>query len=209
METTLYTIGHGHKSYEEFVKELNSFNISFLIDVRTVPYSKWSPQFNQDIFKAQLKKNTNIKYAWWGNRDSDPYIGGRPLDELCFDEQGYFDYAKMAKEPSFQHGLERLDIAQEKGITVALMCSESDPSECHRSKLIGRELYVNYNINIKHIIASNTIKTEVEVIEELTRGKNNAWRADSPNLFSDNEMPTFKSRKQYKTVETQEYEYYD
>lgn len=209
METTLYSIGHGRKSFEELVKELNSFGISFLIDVRTIPYSKWSPQFNQDVFKIQLKQYTNIKYAWWGDRDSDPYIGGRPLDDTCFDEQGYFDYSKMAKEPSFQRGLDRLDIAQEKGIKVALMCSESDPSECHRSKLIGRELYVNYNINMKHIVAPYKIKTEVEVIEELTKGKDNEWRADSPDFFSDNTMPTFKSRKQYKTVETPEYEYND
>lgn len=198
METTLYSIGHGRKSFEELIKELNSFGISFLIDVRTVPYSKWSPQFNQELFKSELKSRTNIRYDWWADRESDTYIGGRPLDDSCFDDEGYFDYNKMAKYPSFQKGLERLVIAQENGFKVALMCSESDPSECHRSKLIGRELFVQYNINMLHIIDSHKVLTEKDVISKLTKG---AW----PDMFN-SPMPTFKSRKQYKKVEHVEYE---
>lgn len=201
METTLYSIGHGRKTFEELVKELNSFGISFLIDVRTVPYSKWNPQFNQEDFKLELKSKTNIKYDWWADRESDTYIGGRPLDDSCFDDDGYFDYNKMAQYPSFQKGLERLVMAQDNGFKVALMCSESDPSECHRSKLIGRELFVQYNINMLHIIDSHKIISEKDVVSKLTKG---AW----PDMFN-LPMPTFKSRKQYKKVEPIEYEYYD
>ena len=117
-EATIYSIGHGRKTFEELLKELNSYRISYLIDVRTVPYSKWSPQFNQEIIKSELKSKTNIKYDWWADRESDTYIGGRPLDNSCFDDEGYFDYYKMAKYPSFQKGLERLVMAQENGFKV-------------------------------------------------------------------------------------------
>jgi hypothetical protein len=50
------------------------------------------------------------------------------------------------------------------------MCSESKPEECHRSKLIGEELFKK-NISIKHIISQTTIKTQEAVINELTKGK--------------------------------------
>lgn len=71
MKTSLYSIGHGHKSIEEFIEELNSFNISYLIDVRTVPYSKWNPEFNQETLKRDLNKYCQIRYDWWGNPESD------------------------------------------------------------------------------------------------------------------------------------------
>ena len=63
----------------------------------------------------------------------------------------FFDYKEMAKDYRFKRGLERLVLASENGLRVALMCSESNPSECHRSKLIGRELYFQYKINMRHI----------------------------------------------------------
>ena len=38
-----------------------------------------------------------------------------------------------------------------KNLKVAIICSETDPKECHRSKLIGKEL-LKYGIDINHII---------------------------------------------------------
>lgn len=192
METSLYSIGHGHKDMPEFLAELNSFDIAFLIDVRSTPYSKWSPQFNQDILKAELQK-VGIKYAYFGD-----CIGGRPTDSSCYDEEGFFDYEKMAQMPAFKAGLERLSIANQQGNRLAIMCSESDPSECHRSKLIGRELYVVYDINMLHIIAPSKAISETAIVEQLTKGE---W---IPNMLFGEPMPTFKSRKSYRTNNTEE-----
>ena len=133
--SSLYSIGHGQKTQEEFLAELKSFDIHFLVDVRTSPYSKWVPQFNQGIIEGWLQQ-AGIRYIYMGD-----YIGGRPLNDICYDVEGYFDYHRMAEEPSFKTGLHRLVDANSKNCRVAIMCSESDPSECHRSKLIGRELY--------------------------------------------------------------------
>ena len=104
MKTSLYSIGHGHKSIEEFIEELNSFKISYLIDVRTVPYSKWNPEFNQENLKRDLNKYCQIRYDWWGNPESDSYIGGRPLSTECLDDDGFFDYKEMAKDYRFKRG---------------------------------------------------------------------------------------------------------
>jgi len=191
MTSSLFSIGHGQKSVEEFIAELLSFDIQFLIDVRSMPYSKWAPQFNQGCIEHILKSN-NIKYAYMGD-----VMGGRPLDSNSYDNAGYFDYKSMAANPLFKAGLQRLINANASGYRVAVMCSEADPSKCHRSKLIGRELYFGYNIDMNHIIAPKHIISEPEIIMALTKGK---W-SSTPTLFDmvgePQEQPYFKSRNSY------------
>lgn len=190
MLSTLYSIGHGHKTVEEFVNELRSFSIQFLIDVRSSPFSKWAPHFNRGVIE-QVLKECSITYLYWGDT-----IGGRPVSSDCYDEDGFFDYKKMAMVPAFQKGLQRLIDANAGGYKVAVMCSESDPSQCHRSKLIGRELLSEHSIEMYHIVAPNKVKSEETIITELTNG---AW--DPHSFFFNNDViPYFKSRKAYKTT---------
>ncbi|WMI41426.1 DUF488 domain-containing protein [Parabacteroides distasonis] len=188
--SSLYSIGHGQKTQEEFISELRSFDIHFLVDVRSSPYSKWVPHFNQGIIERWLKQE-GVRYVYMGD-----YIGGRPQNENCYDEEGYFDYRMMAEEPTFKTGVNRLVDANNKKCRVAIMCSESDPSECHRSKLIGRELYFLHNISMNHIIAINKTISQEEIMKTLTKG---LWEPDG-NLFGACEPPFFKSRKSYKNL---------
>lgn len=192
MSTSIYSIGHGRKEISEFLSELHSFDIEYLLDVRSSPYSKWSPQFNQEALRLILT-DAGIRYAYFGDS-----IGGRPTDPNCYDENGFFDYSKMAQVPAFKAGLQRLVLANQQGNRLAIMCSESDPSECHRSKLIGRELYVNHGIDMLHIIAPSKAISETAVVEELTKHN---W---APNLLFGEPMPTFKSRKSYRNANTEE-----
>lgn len=188
--SSLYSIGHGQKTQEVFLAELKSFDIHFLIDVRTIPYSKWAPQFNHGAIENWLQRE-GIRYVFWGNS-----IGGRPLNDICYDEEGYFDYHKMAEESSFKTKLLRLVDANLKNYRVAIMCSESNPLECHRSKLIGRELYFVYNISMSHIVAINEIISQEEIMKTLTKG---AWKPDG-DLFGECNAPYFKSCKPYKNI---------
>lgn len=192
MEASLYSIGHGQKPIEEFYNELLSFDIQYVIDVRSSPFSKWAPQFNQQDIAIFLKSH-NIVYVYMGDT-----IGGRPDSDSCYDDEGHFDYEKMAEVPAFQNSLERLASANEQHLNVAIMCSESDPSLCHRSKLIGRELYDKYHINMKHIIEPYKCIDECSLIIALTKG---GWNPNS--LFGEEPIPHFKSRKAYKE-ETEE-----
>ena len=61
-------------------------------------------------------------------------------------------------------------VANEKNIKIAVMCSESKPEECHRSKLIGHEL-LKKNISLKHIVSGKRAKSQQTVMNELTKGK--------------------------------------
>jgi uncharacterized protein (DUF488 family) len=159
----LYTIGHGNRNPDDFLLLLKQFGIAYVIDVRSQPYSKFNPQFNKDILKFFLESN-NIKYIFMGD-----LIGGRPKDTSCYDIDGKVDYEIVKEKDFFKSGVDRLKLAYDKNLTVALMCSESKPSECHRSKLIGRVL-INDKIALKHIDENGKIKDQSAVINELNKG---------------------------------------
>ncbi len=181
-ETTIYSIGHGNKSIEDFINELKSFEIQFLLDIRSKPYSKWNPQFNQNELKFKVEEY-GIKYVFVGDS-----LGGLPEDRSCYDRNGKVVYDLIKEKGFFKDGLERLTTANEKQIKLAIMCSESKPEECHRSKLIGQEL-LKQHISLKHIMSAKQIKSQELVMMELTKGKGTI------DLFG-NETD-FTSRKSY------------
>lgn len=162
MGGTLYSIGHGNKEIEQFIEELRSFGIRYLADVRSKPYSKWNAEFNQAPLRAHLSE-AGIVYVYMGD-----VIGGRPEDPSCY-TNGHIDYSKMAKKESFVKGLERLITANDKQIKLAVMCSESEPSMCHRSKLIGQEL-LKRGISMIHIVGIGKSKSQERIITELNGG---------------------------------------
>lgn len=162
-ESTIYSIGHGNKKIEDFINELKSFNIHFLLDIRSKPYSKWNPQFNQAPLKIELEKN-EITYVFVGD-----VLGGLPDDKSCYNYDGKVVYDLIKEKDFFKEGLKRLTTANEKKINLAIMCSESKPEECHRSKLIGQEL-LKKDVALKHIISNKKIKSQQDVMNELTKG---------------------------------------
>lgn len=178
----LYTIGHGNRKPEEFLALLKDFGIEYVIDVRSQPYSKFNPQFNQNELKFFLLQN-GITYVFMGDT-----IGGRPKDSSCYDSEGKVDYDILKTKDFFLNGIDRLKIAYKKDINVILMCSESKPCECHRSKLIGKVLEEE-KIEMMHIDEKGKIKDQISVISELNKGLSEF------DLFGDSKIST--SRKAY------------
>ena len=159
----ILTIGHGTRSSAEFLNLLKEYGVTYLIDVRSMPYSKFSPQFNQNELQFFLERN-NIKYVFMGDS-----LGGRPLDTSCYDFEGKVDYEKISTKEFFLTGIARLKTAYEKDIPIGIMCSESKPTDCHRSKLIGRVL-LKESILLKHIDEKGRIKSQADVINALNKG---------------------------------------
>jgi uncharacterized protein (DUF488 family) len=178
----LYTIGHGNRKPEDFLAMLKDFGIEYLIDVRSQPYSKFNPQFNQNDLKFFLERN-GIKYVFMGDT-----IGGRPTDTSCYDKEGKVDYEAVKMKEFFLNGINRLKTAYNKNINVVIMCSESKPCECHRSKLIGKVLNKD-NIVLKHIDEKGKLKDQSTVMNELNKG------LSEYDLFGNPINPT--SRKAY------------
>ena len=186
----LFSIGHGNKSIDLFIQELQSFNVNFLIDIRSKPYSKWNTDFNSGLLEILITKQ-NIKYKYWGKE-----LGGLPEDISCY-KDGKVEYDILKTKDYFQNALGRLLDAEKKGHNVAIMCSESNPAECHRTKLIGAELQEK-DVNLRHIVGINEEKSQNDVINELTKG------LGKKTLFSETEESPeykytyrFQSRKAY------------
>jgi len=161
-DSSIYSIGHGNKDIKQFLSELQAFQINYLLDVRSKPYSRWNPQFNKKFIEKTLNKH-GISYAFFGH-----LLGGIPEDPSCYDDKGAVVYSKIKEKEFFRKGMQRLLNANIKGIRIALMCSESNPQHCHRTKLIGTELLTRENISVGHIISINNYKSQETVMREIT-----------------------------------------
>lgn len=150
-----WTIGHSNHSLDDFVRLIDGEQIEFLVDVRSFPYSRYAPYFNRDEIEAEMRRG-GVGYLFLGNE-----LGGRPANEEHYDSDGRALYGPMSQEPPFLAAIERLiDGACRHRIT--LLCSEADPSHCHRRLLVGRVL-TDRNIELRHILADGTIRAELSV----------------------------------------------
>jgi uncharacterized protein (DUF488 family) len=61
----MFTIGHSNHTVEHFISLLVTHNISAVADVRSSPYSEYSPQFNQETIQQKLR-DANIEYVFLG-----------------------------------------------------------------------------------------------------------------------------------------------
>lgn len=158
----LFTIGHSNHSLEHFLELLRMQSISAICDVRSSPYSKYSPQFNKDVLVNALP-NADIRYVFLGHE-----IGARRSEESCY-VGGRARYDLIAELPIFQTGLERV-IQGIETHRVALMCSESDPLTCHRTILLCRKLMkMQPDLRITHILGDGTVETHEDAQERLIK----------------------------------------
>ena len=166
----IHTIGYASHTIESFVATLEKFNITAIADVRSQPYSKFKPEFNRDNLKKSLINNC-IEYVFLGDN-----IGARIKAPECY-KNGQADYELISQHPLFQEGIDRLLKGMEK-FSIALMCAEKDPINCHRTILICKNLK-KYQIQINHIIDANTFENHTETEFRLLK----RFNLEQPDLF--------------------------
>lgn len=159
----IFTIGYGNDSFEDVFARLRSHGVGCVIDVRSQPYSKWSPQFSKDALIALLSRE-KVRYVFMGDS-----LGGRPSDPTCYTDDKV-DYTLVDQRDWYRNGIERLCAAWRQGQRVVLMCSEIDPERCHRSKLIGQTLDT-MGVPVRHIDRDGSLATQKQVIDRLTGGQ--------------------------------------
>lgn len=147
----IFTIGHSTHTFEYFLKLLKKSSIDVLIDVRSVPYSRFADQFNKEKLQYSLKKH-NIFYIPMGD-----HLGARHTDKSLLFHDGSVNFQKVMESENFQIGISRIEEGIEKGYIIALMCSEKNPLECHRFSLISRFLYEKGH-NLAHILPTRIIE---------------------------------------------------
>ncbi len=159
----IYSIGHGNRSVETFFELLKKYEIDFLIDVRTNPFSRFNPNFSRGNIE-NICKDHMVTYVFMGDG-----LGGKPKYRSCYDKQGYVIYERVMETERFIHSINRLITAYNKNLRVVCMCSELKPCECHRSKMIGRYLD-RQNINVQHIDEKGNLLSQTQVINQISNG---------------------------------------
>ena len=170
----VYTIGHSNVAIASIVALLRQHRIQVVVDVRSVPYSQYKPQFNREALERELDK-AGLKYEFLGDK-----LGGHPTDPSCYKDgrlppEGanflkLVNYEEVARKDWYLAGIERLlEIARQR--IVAVMCGEEDPSQCHRHHLIAQTL-LNRAVEVYHIRKTGKAEPAVKV-----------ERAEQLNLF--------------------------
>jgi len=174
----IFTIGYGARSFSDVLGQIQPAGVEFVVDVRSAPFSRYQPEFSRPALDRLLREN-GIKYVFMGDQ-----LGGRPPDVDCY-TNGKVDYAKCEAKDFFQAGIRRLLDACSQGFHVCILCSESNPEQCHRSKLIARSLEAR-DVEVMHLLPDGSVRSTGEVIHKLTGGQE--------TLFGDH----FVSRRTYR-----------
>jgi len=123
-------MGHSTRSIDEFIRILRAHGIQRLVDVRTIPKSRYNPQFDRENLPASLEA-AGISYRHMpglgGLRRAKADSVNRGWRNASF--RGYADYMQTAE---FRDRLQDLmDFSRSQA--TAIMCSEAVPWRCHRS----------------------------------------------------------------------------
>ncbi len=167
----IFTIGHSVHEIGHFIELLTAHGIKVLCDVRSSPYSRFTPQFNRESLKEELLKHSII-YLYLGAE-----LGPRSDDPACY-KNGKVQYRRLAGKESFRQGITRLRKGLEMN-RIALMCAEKDPLICHRMLLICRNLRED-DIIIRHILEDGSLEDNRNTEKRLMK----LWKIDSDDFFS-------------------------
>lgn len=144
-EHPVFTVGHSNHTPETFISLLARHGVDEVVDVRSAPYSRYAPQFNYESLQQMLGE-IGLAYEYMGGE-----LGGRPADRSCYDADGRVLYERVAETDLFDDGIRRIMRAADER-RVALLCTEKEPLECHRTLLVARALDAR-NVTVTHILA--------------------------------------------------------
>ena len=156
----LYTIGHSNRSIEEFVTALKGHGVDAVADVRSQPSSQRFPQFSQNALKVALQ-DAGVAYVYLGQE-----FGARREEPECY-VGGQVQYELVARTEAFNRGIDRIVRGSDR-YTIALMCAERDPLECHRTIMVCRRLW-QCGFDIKHIVDEECLELQSEADLRLCR----------------------------------------
>ena len=186
---SIYTVGHSTHELTYFLKLIQMHQVNCLVDVRSVAASSYNPQFNKDTLSVFLKDN-GITYLHFSRE-----FGARQTDKELLDNTGQLDFEKVHHASHFKQGIERLKQGAAKGYTIALMCAEGEPLDCHRFGMVSTAL-VRDGIGVLHIMKDGSVKTHHELEKELI--KKYEKKLPQPDIFTTNITPEEQLKVAYK-----------
>lgn len=161
----IFSIGYGTRTQEGFINTLRMSGVDTVVDVRSIPRSRYVPHFNEDLIYDALS-DARIDYLSGGEK-----LGGRFTD-LSLYEGGRVSWDKVMKDEAYREAISSLEKLCDNGHIVAVVCSEGDPLSCHRFGLISRTL-AGDGIDVRHILSNGEVvrhdEMETRLVEKYTR----------------------------------------
>ena len=155
----ILSIGHSNHDLQHLIGLLKDAGITAVADVRSQPHSKRHPDFNKSELRAGLELQ-DIAYAFLGDQ-----LGGRPHGEEMYDADGRVNYERVRQTAVFKLGLDRLCSATED-YTIAMLCSEEDPLDCHRGLMVAPAL-IERGIHPVHVRGDGRLETTPDLEDRL------------------------------------------
>lgn len=166
-------IGHSNHSAERFQGLLGDHGIEVLVDVRSWPHSRYVEWVDRTRI-PEVVRAVGARYLFLGKE-----LGGRPDGPEFYDPAGHVLYGRLAQSAHFRGGIERLRRGAER-YRIAIMCSEEDPSACHRRLLVAKVL-LDEGLSIGHIRGDGRCEMETEPIDlsegSLFDDEESLWRS--------------------------------
>lgn len=162
MSSTLFTVGHSTRAFDDLVAILRAHGIEFVADVRAYPRSRRHPWFNDEAL-AECLPSEGIDYRGFrglgGHRKARPDSPNRGLRD-----EALRAYADHMETPVFEEAVSDL-LGLAEGRRVALMCAEADWRRCHRQLL--SDALVSRGVEVVHLIDEERV--EVHRLTEHAR----------------------------------------
>jgi uncharacterized protein (DUF488 family) len=145
----MMTIGHSNRPVDELIAMLQAHGVNLLVDVRTVPKSRYNPQFNTGNLSAPLLR-AGIGYLHM------PGLGGlrkarKDSINTGWRNDSFRGYADYMQTVEFTDALAALLHAGE-GRQTAVMCAEAVPWRCHRSMIA--DALTARGVSVEHILSA-------------------------------------------------------
>lgn len=173
----ILTIGHSTHTIGHFLGLLANHHATAVADVRSVPASRFTPQFNREALKQSLA-GVGIKYVFLGQE-----LGARTADRSCY-VNGKVQYGRLAQTVPFREGIERL-LKGADAERIAIMCAEQEPLDCHRTVLVSKVL-AERGTSVAHIHGDGRLESHGAVVHRLMSG----FGLDQDDLFHTHEELT-------------------
>jgi uncharacterized protein (DUF488 family) len=174
----MMTIGHSNRSAADFLAILQAHGVETLVDVRTVPKSRYNPQFNRDTLPATLQ-SAGIQYLHL------PALGGlrharKDSTNLGWRNAGFRGYADYMQTPEFAAALDSLIALPGR---VAVMCAEAVPWRCHRSMIA--DALTARAIPVEHIMSIQSKNLHKMTAFARVEGTRITYPGDTLELFQE------------------------
>jgi uncharacterized protein (DUF488 family) len=158
MQSQVLTVGHSNHEIASFIEMLSSQGVTAVADVRSSPFSRYAPQFNRKPLTVDLNRR-GISYAFLGGE-----LGGRPDDPACYVD-GQVRYSLLARTDQFRRGIDRLVDGSGRE-RIAVLCSEREPLDCHRTLVVARELE-GRGVRVEHLLGNCQTESHTDAMARL------------------------------------------